>query len=82
VPTQAILKNLTSPAGTTDFNPPLNMAKGLIDKYEKSFDTFVLVMMSDGGASYPSEGVENIKKSVGKGKIAFKSIAFGEGSDN
>jgi hypothetical protein len=61
VPTQAILKGLTSPNGGTDFNPPLNMAKGLMDKYEKSYDSFLLFMMSDGEAGYPSEGVENLK---------------------
>jgi hypothetical protein len=58
------------------------MAKGLMDKYEKSYDSFVLVMMSDGESDYPSEGVENIKKSPAKGKLKFKSIAYGDGSDS
>jgi hypothetical protein len=39
-------------------------------------------MMSDGEASYPSEGVENLKKSPAKGKMKFKSIAYGNGSDS
>jgi hypothetical protein len=57
------------------------MAKGLMDKYEKSFDFFVLIMMSDGGSSHPSEGINNINKSPARGKLAFKSIAYGDGSD-
>jgi uncharacterized protein with von Willebrand factor type A (vWA) domain len=51
------VSGLTGPNGGTDFNPPLNMAKGLMDKYEKTFDSFVLIMMSDGGAYHPSEGI-------------------------
>jgi hypothetical protein len=39
-------------------------------------------MMSDGEADYPSEGIENIKKSPAKGKLKFKSIAYGKGSDS
>jgi len=81
VPTQAILKNLSGPNGNTDFDPPLNMAKGLMDKYEKSYDSFVLIMMSDGVARYPSYGIENIKKSPAKEKLTFKSIAYGDKSD-
>jgi uncharacterized protein with von Willebrand factor type A (vWA) domain len=78
-----ILKTLSDPIGGTDFNAPLNMAKDLMDKYEKSYDSFVLVMMSDGCASYPSEGIDNIiKKSSAKGKLTFKSIAYGDGSDS
>ena len=34
------------------------MAKDLIEKYYEDFDSFVLVMMSDGEAKYPSDGVE------------------------
>ena len=56
------------------------MAKDLMDKYYYSFDNFVLVMMSDGESSYPTNGVENIKKSPAKGKLKFKSIAYGGGS--
>jgi uncharacterized protein with von Willebrand factor type A (vWA) domain len=68
------LKALTVPGGGRDFNPPLIMATKLMDKYEKTFDYFVLVMISDGEASYPSEGVERIKKSPAMRKLAFKSI--------
>jgi hypothetical protein len=39
-------------------------------------------MMSDGEADYPSEGVENIKKSAAKIKLKFKSIAYGGGSES
>lgn len=39
-------------------------------------------MMSDGDAKYPSEGVENIKKSPAKNKLKFKAIAYGAGSQN
>jgi hypothetical protein len=39
-------------------------------------------MMSDGEASYPSNGVENIKKSPAKIKLKFKSIAYGSGSES
>ena len=58
------------------------MAKGLLDKYKDSFESFVLVMMSDGEAEYPSLGVENIKKFSVKSKLNFKSIAYGGDSDN
>ena len=53
-----------------------------MDKYYDSFDNFVLVMMSDGESSYPQNGVENIKKSPAKGKLKFKSIAYGGGSQS
>ena len=56
------------------------MAKGLLEKYQGSFDSFVLVMMSDGEAGYPSVGVENIKKSPARSKLKFKSISYGKGS--
>jgi hypothetical protein len=39
-------------------------------------------MMSDGESGYPSNGVENIKKSPAKNKLKFKSIAYGDGSDS
>jgi hypothetical protein len=39
-------------------------------------------MMSDGGSSYPSNAVDNIKKSPGKNKLKFKSIAYGGGSES
>jgi hypothetical protein len=53
-----------------------------MEKYESFYDSFVLFMMSDGEASYPSEGVENIKKSPAYSKLKFKSIAYGDGSDS
>jgi hypothetical protein len=56
------------------------MAKGLLEKYQESFESFVLVMMSDGEAGYPSVSVESIKKSPVKSKLKFKSIAYGKGS--
>ena len=82
MPSQDILKELNGPGGLTDFNPPLDIAKDLLEKYQNSCDWFVLVMMSDGEANYPSVGVENIKKSPAKGKLKFKTIAYGEGSDS
>jgi hypothetical protein len=39
-------------------------------------------MMSDGEASYPSVGIDNIKKSPAQSKIKFKSIDYGGGSKN
>ena len=53
-----------------------------MDKYNDQYDSFVLFMMSDGEADYPSEGVENIKKSAAKIKLKFKSIAYGEGGES
>jgi hypothetical protein len=53
------------------------MAKDLMEKYKENFDSFVLVMMSDGEGKYPSEAVETIKKSPTKSKLKFKSIAYG-----
>jgi hypothetical protein len=53
------------------------MAKELMEKHYINCNSFVLAMMSDGEASYPSEGVENINKSLAKGKLKFKSIAYG-----
>ena len=82
MPSQAILNTYTGPASGRDINPPLNMAKDLMDKYEKSYDSFVLVLMTYGNADYPSQGVENIKKSPAKGKLKFKSIAYGGGSES
>ena len=58
------------------------MAKDLMDKYDKSYDSFVLVLMTYGDADYPSDGVKNIKKSSAKGKLKFKSIAYGGGSES
>jgi hypothetical protein len=58
------------------------LAKGLLEKYQESFDSFVLVMMSDGESGYPSVGVENIKKSPARSKLKFKSISYGKGSLN
>jgi hypothetical protein len=58
------------------------MAKDLMDKYNDSFESFVLVMMSDGESIYPRNGIENIKKSSAKSKLKFKSIAYGEGSES
>jgi uncharacterized protein with von Willebrand factor type A (vWA) domain len=54
IPTPGLVSGLSNPDGGTDFDPPLNKAKELMDKYEKSFDSFVLIMMSDGGSSHPS----------------------------
>ena len=53
-----------------------------MEKYHDNYDSFILVMMSDGDAKYPSEGVENIKKSPAKNKLKFKAIAYGAGSQN
>jgi hypothetical protein len=58
------------------------MAKDLMEKYKDNFDSFVLVMMSDGEGRYPIEGVEAIKKSPAKSKLKFKSIAYGTKSKN
>lgn len=81
IPIPSLVNGLSSPNGGTDFDPPLNTAKGLMDKYEKSYDSFVLIMMSDGGSSHPSYGISNINKSTARGKLVFKSIAYGAGSD-
>jgi Mg-chelatase subunit ChlD len=51
------LQALDPPNGGTDFDPPLHMAKDLMEKYQNNYDSFVLVMMSDGEADYPSAGV-------------------------
>ena len=53
-----------------------------MQKYHESYDSFVLVMMSDGESEYPSNGVENIKMSQAKNKLKFKSIAYGAGSSS
>ena len=58
------------------------MAKDLMEKNNDRYDSFVLVMMSDGESGYPSNGVESIKKSPAKNKLKFKSIAYGAGSDS
>ena len=58
------------------------MSLGLIEKHQGNFEFFVLVMMSDGEASYPSVGITNIKKSHAYSKIKFKSIDYGGGSNN
>jgi hypothetical protein len=55
-------------------------AKDLIDKYHSKFDKFVLVMMSDGEANFPTTGIENIKKSPAMNKLYFKSISYGGSS--
>ena len=53
-----------------------------MEKYHDHYDSFVLVMMSDGESGYPSTAVESIKKSPAKNKLKFKSIAYGAGSDS
>ncbi len=53
------------------------MAKDLMEKYLGRFDSFVLVMMSDGESEYPSLSVDNIKKSPAKNKLKFKAISYG-----
>ena len=82
VPSQSILSSLLEPDGGTNFNPPLNLAKDLMVKHQGNFDSFVLVMMSDGEAAYPSVGVDSIKRSPAKSKLKFKSIAYGQGSES
>ena len=76
------MSSLQDPNGGTDFNPPLNMARCLMEKYFDHFDSFFLVMIASGEASYPSNGIENLKKSPAKIKLKFKSIAFGGGSES
>ena len=75
------MTKLTAPDGGTDFGPPLAMAKTLMDKYHNNYDSFVLVMMSDGEADYPHAIIESIKKSPAKGKLKFKSIQYGDRSN-
>ena len=53
-----------------------------MEKYNEFYDSFVLVMMSDGESEYPFSGVDNIKMSPAKSKLKFKSIAYGEDSDS
>ena len=69
-----------NPHGGKNFDPPFFLAKDLMDKYHRSFENFVLIMISDGDAGYPSAGVENILKSPAKAKLVFKAIALGKGS--
>ena len=52
-----------------------------MEKHCESYESFVLVMMSDGESDYPSIGVESIKNSKIKSKLKFKSIAYGGGSE-
>ena len=70
------------PQGVKYFDPPLSVAKSLMEKYQNSFDSFVLVMSTDGEAPYPSAAVENIRKSPVNGKLKFKAFAMGKGSDS
>jgi len=82
VPTQGIISALVGPNGGTDFDSPLNMALGLMEKHHAQYDSIVFVMMSDGESGYPSTGVESIKKSPARNKLKFKAIAYGGGSDS
>ena len=77
-----IISALVGPNGGTDFDSPLNMARGLMERHNAQYDSFVFVMMSDGGSGYPSNGVESIKKSPARNKLKFKAIAYGGGSDS
>ena len=63
------MKSLIDPKGGTNFDPPLEEAKSLIDRYHNKFKKFVLVMMSDGESKFPTTGIENIKKSPAMKKL-------------
>ena len=76
------MSSLQDPNGGTDLNPPLNMARDLMEKYNDQYDCISLVMMSYGEAPYPSNGIENIKKSPAIKKLKFKSIAYGRDSES
>jgi hypothetical protein len=40
-----------------DFNSPLQMAKTIMEKYHKSYESFVLVMISDGESGFQAVDV-------------------------
>jgi hypothetical protein len=50
-------KLVDPPQGVKNFDPPLSVARSLMEKYQNSFDSFVLVMTTDGEAPYPSAAV-------------------------
>ena len=60
VPDPSLLSYLKFPSGGTDFDAPLLQSKSLLEKYNKSYDSIVLVMMRDGEAGYPNRGIEEI----------------------
>ena len=71
-----------NPTGGTDFNEPLINAAKILNSCVDDFESFVVVMMSDGLANYPKKGVEFLKQSPALDKMKFKSICYGEEKEN
>lgn len=51
-----------------------------MEKYRKSYDSIVLIMVSDGKSGFPALGVKDINESRARSKLKFKSIAYSRGS--
>jgi len=70
--------NLPCRGGGTIFDPPFNLAASLAAKYI-STATIVFIFMTDGGASYPSTGIQALKQLQKSypNKLKYVGIEFG-----
>jgi hypothetical protein len=62
---------------STCFLNVMNKAIGLIDYSHKEYDVIKLVMMSDGGATYPYDEIRVLNSRPYRNKLNFESIMFG-----
>ena len=64
--------------GGTNFDPPFNMAASLATKYIQQ-STISFIFMTDGGALYPTNGIQTIKRlqSSNPNKLFYYGIEFG-----
>ena len=69
--------NLSFRGGGTDFDPPFNEAARIARKYIDN-SIIVFIFMTDGGASYPTNGVQALKslQMVHPNKLHYSGIQF------
>lgn len=81
VPNSNFAKSIPFTAGGTNFDVPLRQALANMKQHEQKYKSIVLCMMTDGQASYPNAEVNQIKAVDFFGKITFKAVAYGGGSN-
>ncbi len=66
--------------GGTLFGPPLNQALKIIKKNKDSYDQFMLCLMTDGEAEYPTKEIKKYTKNQEiMQKLKFTAIGYGSG---